>query len=304
MRKAHGNLSAAELMALSIIQLNNYGIEEIDNLEVFEQIRELHLSGNNIKVVENLEFLRNLEYLDLSNNCIDSEGLRKALGRFPDSLQTLVLGGNQCCHDEELLSQLNDIMPNLGIVIGMEQRDDNNIGYDAHAEEAESLEEEMEAEEEDNDDFEELKLNGREVGDYGTQAEDGRGVLDADAVLRSIVERKCVLQNLQPKFNIECTIDSLNAECTKALEQVNARLVSAKINRQNAWEALQGKRIAASQSERTEAPKSGPADEWLERSKKRSAESKAFLATLRESALKNRDSTFSQVVSNAPVSLK
>ena len=304
MRKAHGNLSAAELMALSIIQLNNYGIEEIDNLEVFEQIRELHLSGNNIKVVENLEFLRNLEYLDLSNNCIDSEGLRKALGRFPDSLQTLVLGGNQCCHDEELLSQLNDIMPNLGIVIGMEQRDDNNIGYDAHAEEAESLEEEMEAEEEDNDDFEELKLNGREVGDYGTQAEDGRGVLDADAVLRSIVERKCVLQNLQPKFNIECTIDSLNAECTKALEQVNARLASAKINRQNAWEALQGKRIAASQSERTEASKSGPADEWLERSKKRSAESKAFLATLRESALKNRDSTFSQVVSNAPVSLK
>ncbi len=33
--KAHGNLTAAEVMALSIIQPNNYEIEEIDNLEVF-----------------------------------------------------------------------------------------------------------------------------------------------------------------------------------------------------------------------------------------------------------------------------
>ncbi len=68
--------------------------------------------------MESLEFLRNLEYLDLSNKCIYGEGLRKALGCFPDSLQTLFLG-NQCSQDEKLLSQLNDIMPNLGIVINM-----------------------------------------------------------------------------------------------------------------------------------------------------------------------------------------
>ena len=70
------------------------------------------------------------------------------------------------------------------------------------------------------------------------QAKDRRGVLDADAVSRSIAEHKFALQNLQPKFNIECTIDNLNAECTKALEQVNARFASAKINRKNARKAL------------------------------------------------------------------
>ena len=120
-RRAHGNLTADQLESLEIIQLVRQGITDIDNLEVFSQIKELHLGGNRIKAVENVSFLHKLEFLDLSNNLIDEAGLRQCLGHLPPSLLTLVLSGNPCCNNLCLLGELNDLMPNLGIVVGEEE---------------------------------------------------------------------------------------------------------------------------------------------------------------------------------------
>jgi len=322
-RKAHGNLSAEKLETLDVIHLNNFGIEEIDNLEVFEQIRELHLSGNRIKVIENLEFLRNLEYLDLSNNFIDSAGLRNCLGRLPSSLQTLVLGGNTCCEDEELLTQLNDLMPDLGIVIGLEQRNDNNGQYNEEEEGEEEEEEEEEViaspqsshrhgegpydEEQDYDEpddkrqeaqddevYEELQVNGQDVGYYGSSTER----VDDDALLKSIVDRKCVMQNMKPKIDVANSIEELNSECAQVLEQISMKAASSKKNRLHPLEALHQRRQFPSENTLGNGANRNNNllnNEWLESSKKRSADSKSFLTSLRENTLKNREKTFSQI---------
>ena len=64
-RKHNIAKDAEALLSLECIYLDELGIKEIDNLEVFDQIKELSLSSNEIKVVENLEYLLNLVKLDL-----------------------------------------------------------------------------------------------------------------------------------------------------------------------------------------------------------------------------------------------
>jgi hypothetical protein len=369
-RKAHGNLSATDLERLDIIQLNNYGIQEIDNLEVFDHIRELHLSGNRIRVVENLEYLRKLEYLDLSNNCIDSAGLRKALGRLPASLQTLVLGGNPCCADEGLLSELNDLMPQLGIVVGLEQQQQQQPqrqqqqqqgsiefsrrgglrGNDlelAHARDGRAHEGKYGEQSQDND--EEQDAEGEEENDAdvegseeegggeeekgGTRGESEEGslprygaeenadhdghddamdeFLDADAVLKAIVERKCKLQNFPPAArSLEDSIQALNSECAEALLLVGTRASAARSKRGSAVDEL-AQRLkqvdvklasapvqSSSASEATAAagrPTAARVNELLLSSQKRTADSRAFLANLRENMLKTRDASMAKV---------
>ena len=46
--------------ALDIIRLNGKNISVIDNLELFHQIKELHLRDNNISCVENVSILPNV----------------------------------------------------------------------------------------------------------------------------------------------------------------------------------------------------------------------------------------------------
>jgi hypothetical protein len=313
-RKAHGNLSAEKLETLDIIHLNNFGIEEIDNLEVFDQIRELHLSGNRIKVIENLEFLRKLEYLDVSNNCIDSAGLRTCLGRLPSSLQTIVLGGNSCCEDEELLAQLNDLMPELGIVIGLEQRSDNNGEYDEEGREEEEehpytlhgkenddeydlpdTRNEEEQDVRDNDVYEELQINGQDIAYY----RNGSGRVDDDVLLKSIVDRKCVMQNMKPKVDVANSIEELNSECASVLEQISVKAASSKINRLDPLVALQNRRqlLKSENSLLTDTNTNNniQINAWLDNSKKRTADSKSFLTSLRENTLRSRDKTFSDI---------
>ena len=232
-RKAHGNLGADALERIDIIQLNNYGIEEIDNLEVFDQIRELHLSGNRIRRIENLEFLSKLEYLDLSNNKIDDEGLRAGIGKLPDSLQTLIIGGNSCCKNEDILIELNDLMPNLGIVVGVEkeesQRNENESNRDPALEEKKSEGKENTEDEEDEEDEDEI--NDKKYEDDLSLIRNG-GVLNADDILKSIVERKCAIQNQAEKFiNVDEVIKKLDIECKNALKDVGKKASTAKEKR-------------------------------------------------------------------------
>lgn len=210
-RKVHG-FTAEELETLDILELNNQGLNELDNLEVFSQIRELHLSGNAISVIENLEFLSSLEFLDLSFNQIGSEGLRTGFGCLPQSLQTLNLTGNPCAEDEALLMELQDRMPRLGIIVGMEQEPTalspekkrspkQRSGNQAEASEDGPCDNGPAEDDNDNDDDgvneeDEDAFWGEEEA-FGREREDADDAapLDADEVLKAIVSRKCRLQN-------------------------------------------------------------------------------------------------------------
>jgi hypothetical protein len=331
------------------------------------------LSGNRIRVVENLEYLRKLEYLDLSNNCIDSLGLRKALGRLPPSLLTLVLGGNPCCADEGLLSELNDLMPQLGIVVGLEQqhypqqqqeqeqqrgsvepsrrseRQANDIDHDHHlarsrdgrahegsygdqSHDSESEEEGEDGEEEGGDEEEKGGTRGEEGFRTSFDAKDNAGlddateeVLDADAVLKAIVERKCKLQNFPPAArsssgsgsSLEDSIQSLNRECAAALLLVGTRASAARSKRGDAVDELaqrlkqvdakfssasapvQSRSASDAASSTTTAAAgnttSGRVSELLLSSQRRTADSRAFLAGFRENMLKTRDASMAKV---------
>lgn len=48
---------------IQIIRLNGKNINEIDNLELFNDIKELHLSENNITNIENIDFLSQVSLL-------------------------------------------------------------------------------------------------------------------------------------------------------------------------------------------------------------------------------------------------
>ena len=339
-RKAHGNLDADSLMKLDIISLNNYNIEEIDNLEVFDQIRELHLSGNRIKVIENLEFLYHLEYLDISNNCIDGPGLRKAIGRLPSSLQTIVLGGNSCCDDEELLCELNDAMPTLGIVIGLEQQQQLQLQEEEEASRKEEASQKEQSsllmkserqyqgvnphlhaqtkssfgpngsllkkrdenmppalhnnnEKEDDEDDEEEEEDEDSAGDVNDGNDsDGapKAILDADKILKEIVERKCSLQNMPTAFNINDTIQALNSECEIVMKDVSQRASTSQLKREDVL-----KEMSRNQHKRTELNEVD-LNALLQRTKQRAADSKDFLADFRERMMKTRESTFEKVL--------
>ena len=157
-RRAHGNLTVDQLEELEIIQLQRQNIVEIDNLEVFSEIKELHLNGNKIRRIENLSFLHKLEFLDLSYNRIDDDGLRACLGQLPRSLMTIVLTGNPCCHNMELLGELNDLMPELGIVLGLDEDTEADRGAGVYDEKGGDRGDE--AEDKDDADAEEHPLIG------------------------------------------------------------------------------------------------------------------------------------------------
>lgn len=224
-RKLYG-YTADEIGALEILNFNNQGIEEIDNLEVFSQIKELHLSGNAIKVIENLEYLSSLEFLDLSNNMINSHGLKNCFGRLPKSLQTVNLSGNACSLDESLLMELQDMMPNLGIVVGLEQDDgvassqtletsSIKAAADFGTNEGEEDDGHRDSDDEDEDD------------DDSENDEDAQmiaaGPLNADDVLEALVSRKCKLQNASSDFSLEDTLKILQNESESAISNIRRR---------------------------------------------------------------------------------
>ena len=65
-RQAYGNATAEELSQIEVLNLSGLNINVIENLEVFAEIKELHLSHNCICNIENINFMYNLEFLDIS----------------------------------------------------------------------------------------------------------------------------------------------------------------------------------------------------------------------------------------------
>lgn len=170
------------------LNLSNCEITAIENLELFHHIKELNLSNNRITKLEELTLMTNLQILDVSNNCIDSEGLKLSFGQIPKSLLSINLTGNPCVSHLDVLGELQDQFIDLVIAI----------------------EEEEEGEDENEQchyDLEEGDLGGKDSEksmDRGNILDDGP--LNADDILKMIVDRKCQLQNLQPTFNLQNTI--------------------------------------------------------------------------------------------------
>lgn len=187
-RKCNGNIGAEELEVLSSVNLAEQNISEIDNLEVFLQIKEMNLSKNSITRIENIIFLNFLTHLDISFNHITSESLLSSLNEIPRNLTSINLSGNPCSLDENALQIFQDKHPNVGIIIGEE--DDNKF-----------------------DEFHNT-LNVEE----GNKIVDDR-ILDADSLLRSITERKCLNASLTT-FNMEAAIESLNMESEQAIKNL------------------------------------------------------------------------------------
>lgn len=192
-RGTHSEFCIDDPETLHIIKLNKQEIACIDNLEVFSHITELHLSDNLIERIENISFLQNLTFLDLSNNRINSESLLLSIGLLPQKIKDLNLSGNPCAEDESALNALQDGYPNLNIIVGV------YIGGEI----IESFE---------GSGFENSKieiLSGSEDGDSYSDEDDGEEgdmPLNADEVLKSLVERKCRLQSMET-FSVERTTE-------------------------------------------------------------------------------------------------
>lgn len=166
------------------IDLDHCNVEHIDNLDLFSHIHELNLSFNKIKSLSNLHFLRKLRFLDVSGNDISGRDLVNAVKILPRSLTTIVLSGNPCATDEDALGFLQDSFPELGIAI--EELDDAEGKELVEGQTASDEEEEVEV-------------------DQDSSEENKRGPVDADDVLKYIVDRKCKLQSVQA-FNLESIV--------------------------------------------------------------------------------------------------
>lgn len=116
------------LVDRDVLSLPNLNIHEIDGLEIVSHIAELHLSHNHIKEIENIEFLGHLRVLDLSYNDISAASLRESISRLPKSLTSINLMNNPCCEDEQVLCELQDAFPSLGIIVGYETINENELG--------------------------------------------------------------------------------------------------------------------------------------------------------------------------------
>jgi Leucine-rich repeat (LRR) protein len=168
---------------VQIVSLSNKNVDEIDNLDLFDNITELCLQQNKIQRIENISHLMKLHSLDLSHNLIDEEGLHTE--RLPPNLKTLKLTGNPCLASNSAMGKLKQDYPHLLVVSESKQSiaplatsDNRTIPNPATA------------------------VSSTE-NDY----------LDSESVLRLVVDRKCKLQALV-NVNMDSTIQSLEKVCS------------------------------------------------------------------------------------------
>jgi hypothetical protein len=205
-----------------VLTLNGLGIDEIDGLEIVESIAELHLSHNNITKIENIEFLSKLRVLDLSYNNISPASLREGINCLPSSLTSINLLNNPCCQDENILCQLQDRFPALGIIVGY---DEESVGNDNDDE---------------IDDAVDTSMNQMSLQSYNRPMENEDidisryQPLNADDILREVVERKCKYSSL-PTFNLEQAVQVKCLTMCNYIEQ--ALLYSLLLFRNSIWNA-------------------------------------------------------------------
>jgi hypothetical protein len=191
--------------------LSNQGIARIDNLEVFSHIIELDLSNNAISMIENIDFLNKLEFIDVSKNQISVDGLLASLENLPKNLQSINISDNPCAGNEAALCALQDRYPNLNIIVGTysddEEKSSTNNEMTMNVSENNNGEKDP-----DSSDVESSPSTGDDQND-----EKPVGALDADDILRTLVDRKCKLQSLE-RYNMDNTVETLNEECKRAIE--------------------------------------------------------------------------------------
>lgn len=198
-RNQYPDLNADNLHELKVLDLSNLNITSIDSLEIVSHATELYLQCNKIEIIENIDFMDDLKILDLSFNNITSENLILSLKYIPKYLHSLNLSGNPCANDESALLQLQDFMPSLGIIIGLESGDIFT-----------------------NDENEEVVSENDTPDSNSNTSSIPYRPLDADVVLKEIVERKCRPNEFSPdKFNLQSTIEVLNSELQDSLSSIS-----------------------------------------------------------------------------------
>lgn len=180
-RKKNADLNFDNIEDITSICLDNCNLASVNNLELFSHIHELHLHHNKISLIENISYFKKLKYLDLSFNSIHAEGLLQSLANIPRGLGSINLTGNPCAVDDGALSVLQDTFPDLGIIIDtvdeiIGSKEDNNF----------------------NEEIEKKTLLALDDIDHSRP-------LNADNVLKAIVDRKCKLQSIST-CNIDATI--------------------------------------------------------------------------------------------------
>eukprot|EP01041_Mallomonas_annulata_P001559 gene1559-3014_t len=188
------HLSVEELLTLQVVRLEGLNITKIDNLEPFDDLQEIYLKNNRIKIIENLEFLIKLRVLDLSFNLIRSENFDA--WAIPASVVCLNLSGNPCADDDVLLSKLIQTHPGINIITNdIEEPPADNINENCSTPTTSN---------------ENQPLTGVEEN------------LDSESVLHDIVARKCLLQNIE-RYDFSATIKALNQESDDAIKDVQNR---------------------------------------------------------------------------------
>jgi len=270
-RQAYGGASADELSRIEVLNLAGLGITVIDNLEVFAEIKELHLNNNSICCIENINFMYNLDYLDVSNNNIASNDIFRCIKEreLPSCLKTINLTGNPCANDDSVLGLLQESYNELNIIIGIEEDDNSN-----------NLEPEMDEDNSDNNNDD----------DKGFELQPGQ-VLDADAVLKSLVERKCQLDKLKD-FNIDGAIHELNGECDYAIstrvDNINNKMIKSVYIKDKIRNKTDGYfEDVVSAKDRV--------GKMLEKSKHEKSDMSNFMQKLRERSLLLREEAFSKI---------
>jgi hypothetical protein len=271
-RQAYGGASADELSRIEVLNLAGVGITVIDNLEVFAEIKELHLNNNSICCIENINFMYNLDYLDVSNNSIESNDIFRCIKdrELPSCLKTINLTGNPCANDDRVLGLLQESYNELNIIIGIEEDDSGSNNFEP----------EMDEDNSDNNDDD----------DKGFELQPGQ-VLDADAVLKSLVERKCQLDKLKD-FNIDGAIDQLNGECDNAIstrvDNINNKMIKSvyiKDKIRNTTDGYFEEMVSAKDR----------VGKMLDESRNEKNEMSNFMLKLRERSLLLREEVFSKI---------
>lgn len=159
---------------VQVVSLSNKNINEIDNLDLFDNITELSLTRNQITKIENIGHLMKLQSLDLTDNFIDDEGL--LVERLPPKLTRLVLVGNPCVSSKTAMDKLRQDYPKLTVISSPK----------------ESL----------------SPVPVSDVSRLETKPQNIESYMNSEDVLRLVVDRKCKLQALG-NVNIDSTIQNL-----------------------------------------------------------------------------------------------
>lgn len=176
-----GVCSDEDFSRVESVRLVGRGFQEIDNLDLFDRLKELDLSNNRIRRVENISHLLCLDALDLSGNLIDEEGLfAEAL---PSNLRVLNLSGNPCAENSNARDRFCTKYPNVSVLFDLPS---------SHSKGGP----------EDTQESKEFPV---------AHKKDSKGILDSEAVLREVVDRKCRLQSIS-NLNISSTIHDLERE--------------------------------------------------------------------------------------------